>query len=135
MDNAYQEYNNTLKEEPPPSYEIYQQKCPFVQKNQIVTPTNNLNNMAVNPNNINQLNYPPIPNNLVNNNFSSTPPGIGSQSNVSSISGIMVGANKNMAILSNGQIVSEGDNLPQGCIVSINKEGIIFDSGTKMVYK
>lgn len=52
-----------------------------------------------------------------------------------SVSGILKGPNGNMAIMSDGKVVAEGDTYQDGRIAYIGGDGIEFDNGKKIDYK
>lgn len=51
------------------------------------------------------------------------------------VSGILSGSEGNMAIMSDGQVVSVGDTYADGRIAYIGGDGIQFDDGHKLEYK
>lgn len=74
---------------------------------------------------------PMIPNNVTSGGNVKTVEG--AKSSVS-VSGVMIGAGGNTAMLGDGRMVAEGDEVFGSKIVSIDKNGIILDSGDVVSY-
>ena len=63
------------------------------------------------------------------------PPPNASAGGKAKVSGILSGSEGNMAIMSDGQVVSVGDTYADGRIAYIGGDGIRFDDGHKLEYK